>query len=200
MVEATWRNFLTQGDKTKELRYRRLFRFLPANPRCRFCNAPFHGLGAVLVKLIFDKGPSKLNPRLCNVCENFAKKYQGGAEVELSLLFADVRGSTTLAEGMSAVEFSRLINRFYIAVTDVLIRTDALIDKLIGDQAAGIYVPGFAGRDHAARAIEAAQQVLQVTGHHHPDGPWIPLGVAVHTGTAFVGSVGTTDGTTDITV
>ena len=199
-IEAIWRTFLTTGLNTKEFRYRHLFGLLPANPRCRFCNAPFDGLGATLVRLVFDKRPSKLNPRLCNVCDNFASRFQGGAEIELSMLFADIRGSTNLAEGMSLSDFSRLINRFYNAATKVLIHTDALIDKVIGDQVTGLYVPGFAGPEHAHRAIEAAQEILRVTGHDSPDGPWIPLGAAVHTGTAFVGAVGSKDGTTDITV
>ncbi len=200
MVEDTWRMFLTEGQHTKEFKFRHLFAMLPSNPRCRFCNAPFHGLGGTLMKIIYDKRRSKLNPVMCNACENFATEYQGGAEIELSLLFADVRGSTTLAESMSTGEFSQLINRFYKAVTKVLIRTDALIDKLIGDQAAGMYVPGFAGSDHAERAIEAAKEILQVTGHGDRGGPWIPLGVGVHTGSAYVGAVGSQEGTTDITV
>ena len=200
MVESTWRRFLISGKETKEFRRRHLFGMLPSNPRCKFCNAPFHGVGGVVMRLVYDKRRSKMNPRLCSTCENFAAHYQGGVEIEMSLLFADVRGSTTLAEGMSPVEFSRLINRFYNAVTDVLIKTDALIDKLIGDQAAGIYVPGFAGEDHARRAVDAAREVLRVTGHNNSDGPWIPLGVGVHTGVAFLGAVGSKDGTTDITV
>ncbi len=192
--------FLTEGKHTKEFRYRHMFGLLPSNPRCRFCNAPFRGLGGRLMKVIFDKRRSNLNPVICDACEHFASEYQGGAEIELSLLFADVRGSTTLAENMTTSEFSQLINRFYKAVTGVLIRTDALIDKLIGDQAAGMYVPGFAGADHAERAVEAAKEVLRVTGHRDSGGPWIPLGAGVHTGTAFVGSVGSKEGTTDITV
>ena len=199
-VEEVWRKFLTTGHATKELRMRHLFGLLPANPRCRFCNAPFQGVGATLVRLVYDKRPSKLNPRLCNSCENLASQHQGGAEIELSMLFADVRGSTTLAERMRPAEFSRLINRFYTAVTDVLIRTDALIDKLVGDQVTGLYVPGFAGTEHARRAVEAAQEILRVTGHGDSAGPWIPLGAGVHTGTAFVGSVGSKEGATDITV
>lgn len=47
---------------------------------------------------VYEKRPSNLNPTLCNFCEQFALHYRGGAEVELSLLFADVRGSTALAE------------------------------------------------------------------------------------------------------
>ena len=201
MVEDMWRTFLTIGDEPNQLQYRRhLFRRVPSSPRCQSCNAPFRGIGGALMKVILDKRPSRLNPRVCNICDNFASQYQGGAEIQLTLLFADVRGSTSLAEGMSTADFSKLINRFYNAVSKVLIRTDALIDKLIGDQVTGIYVPGFAGEMHSLRAVTAAQEILRVTGHNDPDGPWIPLGAGVHTGVAFIGSVGSQDGTTDITV
>jgi adenylate cyclase len=57
-------------------------------------------------------------------------QYPGGAEVELSMLFVDARGSTVLAEQMTAKEFSRLMDRFYKPATRVLIKTDAFIDKL----------------------------------------------------------------------
>lgn len=141
-----------------------------------------------------------MNPSLCNVCEQFARKYQGGAEIELSLLFADVRGSTELGEEMEALDYSKLINRFYNASTKVMVDSDAMIDKIIGDQVAAMYVPGFVGPEHARTAIESAQEILRATGHARPEGPWIPLGVGVHTGTAFVGSVGSEEGTSDITV
>lgn len=200
MVEDFWRTYLTTGDYVKERRQRHFFRLLPGTPRCKSCYAPFGGFGSVVVKVIYGKEPSNLNPQLCNICDQFARKFQGGAEIELSLLFADVRGSTNLSEGMSSLEYSKLINRFYNASTQVMVRSDALIDKIIGDQVAGMYVPGLAGREHARRAIEAGQEILRATGHSRPEGPWIPLGVGVHTGTAFVGSVGSEDGTSDITV
>jgi adenylate cyclase len=200
MVEELWRKYLTTGEFEKQRRQRRFFRILPGTPRCKNCYAPFQGVGSVVVRVIYGKQPSKLNPQLCNICDVFAKEYQGGAEIELSLLFADVRGSTQLSEAMSPLEFSRLINRFYNTATNVMVNSDALIDKIIGDQAAGMYVPGFAGEEHALRAIEAAKQILLETGHNDPEGPWIPLGVGVHTGIAFVGSVGSKDGASDITV
>lgn len=152
-----------------------------------------------MVRLIYGKRPSKMNPRLCNVCEEFANKYQGGAEIELSLLFADIRGSTTIAEQMSISEFKQLIDRFYRAATDVMIQTDALIDKLIGDEVTGLYIPGYAGPEHARRAIEAALEILRVTGHSSSTGPWIPVGAGVHTGRAYVGAVGSGEGVVDIT-
>ena len=199
-IENLWRGYLTTGGFPKERRQRMFFRLLPGTPRCKNCYAPFRGSGSLLVKLMYGKRPSNLNPQLCNICENFAREYQGGAEIELSLLFADVRGSTALAERMTPTEFSNLINRFYTTATRVMVKSDALIDKIIGDQAAGMYVPGFAGSEHASRAITAAQEILHATGHSDSTGPWISLGVGVHTGTAFVGAVGDKDGTTDITV
>lgn len=200
MVEHIWRTYLTTGDFEKEARQRRFLRMLPGEPRCKNCYAPFQGVGSSVVRALYRKRPSNLNPQICNACEIFAREYQGGAVIELSLLFADVRGSTSLAEQMSPKEFSKLINRFYNVSSHILVHSDALIDKIIGDQVSGMYVPGFAGEDHAQRAIAAAQELLEETGHKDPAGPWIPLGVGVHTGTAFVGSVGSSDGTMDITV
>ncbi len=200
VVEELWRNYLTTGAFPKERRQRQFFRLLPGSPRCKNCYAPFKGSGSLVVKLLYSKRPSSLNPQLCNVCELFAKKYQGGAEIELSLLFADIRGSTTIAEKMGAKDFHQLINRFYQTATHVLVQSDALIDKIMGDQVAGMYVPGFAGPNHAQVAINAAQAIMRATGHGSADGPWIPLGAGVHTGLAFVGSVGSAEGTSDITV
>lgn len=200
MVEQVWRSYLTTGKHEKERRFRHFFRLLPGSPRCKNCYAPFDGLGSMVVRFLFGKEPSNMNPRLCNLCERFASEHQGGAEIELSLLFADVRGSTPLAETMSAQEFSELINRFYSTATEVMVNTDALIDKITGDQVAAMYVPGFAGEEHSRRAVEAAHEILHATGHARPEGPWIPLGVGVHTDTAFVGSVGSEGGTWDITV
>ena len=199
-VNEMWRSYLTTGEFDKERRLRHFFKLLPGAPRCKNCYAPFQGVGSPMVKIFWGKHPSNLNPQLCNVCEVFAREHQGGAEIELSMLFADVRGSTSLAESMNPTEFSKLINRFYSTATQVLVNSDALIDKIIGDQVAGMYVPGFAGKEHARRAIEAAQEILKATGHGDHEEPWIPLGVGVHTGTAFVGSLRSEEGVTDITV
>lgn len=199
-IEQGWRAFLSDGAIGVEQTQRRIFKLLPGFPRCKLCWAPFHGAGSIVARNVYGKRPSRLNPQLCNLCEQFAAAYKGGAEVDLSLLFADIRGSTALAEHMSPSEFGRLIDRFYSATTKIMVQTDALIDKIVGDQAAAMYVPGLAGQQHARRAIEAAQEILKSTGHGHPDGPWIPLGIGVHSGVAFVGAVGSESGAVDITV
>lgn len=199
-VENVWRTYMETGDFEDERRLRQIFKRLPGHPRCKYCFAPFSGLGSIFARAFYGKRPSKFNPHLCNACEAFAEEHQGGAEIELSMLFVDVRGSTPLAESMTPLEYSVVINRFYTAAAGVLVDADALVDKLVGDQAIGLFVPGIAGSDHAHLAIKAAAAIMRATGHHHARGPWIPLGAGVHTGVAFVGSVGGPGGTSDITV
>ena len=208
LVEKVWHTYMNTGKvpqgidlawfESKALRP--IVRLLPDDPRCRVCMYPFEGVGGKLAKIAFGLEPSKMNPQLCNVCERFAEKYPGGAEVEVTLLFADVRGSTGIAEGMSPLEFSRLINRFFRAATKVLFRKYAMIEKLVGDEVAAFFVPGFAGDDHSNVAVKAGTEILKATGHEDPAGPWIPVGVGVHTGLAYVGSVSTEEGVADITV
>jgi len=186
-VNEVWRESLLGGEPLLG-RIHHIFGLIPSNPRCKICNAPFQGFGAPLMRLI-GKRPSNKNPHFCAACETYASKHQGGAEIELTMLFVDVRGSTSLAEKMNATEFSRLMNRFYEEAINVLVQADAFIDKLVGDEVTALFFPGFAGRDHARRAVEAGRALLQVMGYGQPGGAWVPIGVGIHTGIAWVGSI-----------
>jgi adenylate cyclase len=194
-LEEEWYKMLTEGEPVP----RHIYHFLgmlPSDPRCKLCAAPFKGLGGFVMHLL-GRDQSRYNPRFCEKCKVF--EHPGGAEVPLTMLFADVRGSTALAEQMSAREFGRLMNRFYTVASRVFIQTDALVDRLLGDEAIGLYIPGFAGPEHPRKAIEAAQELLRLTGHRDSKGPWLPVGVGVHTGQAFVGVVGDEGSTADFT-
>jgi adenylate cyclase len=198
-AEEYWRNLLLYGLSPVEQRFRPIFGKLPESPRCKLCYAPFKGFGSTLMKLAFNKRQSNFNPNMCTTCEEHVNRYIGGAEVELSMLFADMRGSTRLAEQMSISEFRSLIDRFYRTGAGVLVEGDAFVDKLVGDEVSGGFVPGFSGPRHALRAIEAAQKILTLTGHADNEGPWAPVGVGVHTGVAYVGVVGSKGGVLDVT-
>jgi adenylate cyclase len=189
-VDEMWRQMLT-GDYPRLHSMRRVWGALPSPPRCKLCNAPFRGPGGALMRAI-AYGPSPLNRRLCKWCIRAVQKHPGGAEVEISVLFADVRGSTALAERMPPGEFSRLMARFYGAAAAVIDEWDGIVDKFVGDSAVALFIPGFAGSDHAAHAIAAAHGLLEQTGNNESE-PWIPVGSAVHTGRSFVGSVGEGD-------
>ena len=198
--EEWWRGVLTGVDPALPARQlRNIFRLIPNGPRCKFCNAPYHGIGGALFRII-GKAPSSLTPQLCQQCYGLAEHNIGGAEIELTMLFADVRGSTPLAENMSPASYGKLISRFFAVASDVFIRSDALLNRLIGDQVIGLYVPGFAGPDHRGKAIRAAQELLRKTGHASSEGPWLRIGVGVHSGVAFLGSVGSNQNATDIAI
>jgi adenylate cyclase len=167
---------------------RKFYRLLPGDKRCKNCHVPLTGFSAPLLRL-FGRHAFHKNPEFCNWCMWLGQVYPGGTEIELSLLFVDVRGSTELAGTMSATSFGQLMNRFYDAVTDVLIRSDAFIDKLVGDEVIGLYIPGYAGVHHARKAVQAAADLGRAMGYRTPAGAWLPIGVGVHTGVAFVGTV-----------
>src|SRR5262249_10491019 len=120
--------------------------------------------------------------------------------IEMTLLFADIRGSTTLAQEMGTTAFSKLINRFYSAATHVFSENNAWIERLVGDQVIGLFLPAMAGQDHARIAIQAARNLLRAVGYGGAADPWLPLGVGVHTGITFMGTVGTDSGLRDFTV
>jgi adenylate cyclase len=207
-AEEVWREYMTTGEMPEYVPtqwferklLRPLVKLLPKDPRCKVCLYPFKGIGGTLVRAFLGVAPSKLNPHLCNVCERAANHFHGGAEIEVSVLFADVRGSTGLAEHMSPAEFGQLIDRFYMATTRVLYSKNALVEKLIGDEVTGFFVPGFAGKNYTRVAIEAGEEILHAIGYGSPTGPWLPVGVGVHYGIAFVGSVTSEGGAANITV
>ena len=193
MSSSEWRDVLL-GIHPGLYRKRRLFKVIPSEPRCKFCNAPFHGIGGTLMSMIGRRQYSK-NPLFCEACLHEPVE---GAEVEITMLFADMRGSTTLAEKMSATDFGNLMNRFYDTASHVLMHSFAIIDKFVGDEVIGLYLPGTAGTDHAKRAVHAAEELLQATGHDGGN-PWFPIGVGIHTGNAYVSLVGSEGGVGDLT-
>jgi len=172
---------------------------LPSDPRCTLCLAPFEGPGGTLVRAVLNKRRAVMNPLMCNTCEEGIKKLRYGLELEMSMLFADIRGSTPLAESMNNIDFKRLIDHFYAETTHVLMHSYAMIDKLAGDAVSGYYLPGIAGEDYAKKAIDAGEKMLKVTGHADPKGPWAPVGVGIHTGVAYFGAVGEGDGLVQLT-
>jgi adenylate cyclase len=192
-VGEIWGFWFSTSAFDVDKRLRRVFRVLPSDPRCKFCNAPFRGAGGTLVRAVFGKQRSDLNPRYCNMCDQAARKFPGGAEVEMAMLFADVRGSTALSEKMSPTEFSRLINRFYTQATRVINEEDGLVEKLAGDAVAAFWGSGFAGPDYVRRAVEVAQKISRNMLKQE-----IPVGIGVHYGVAFFGAMGSADGLTDI--
>ena len=181
-----WDTLLTEGHASL-VRARRVFRYLPSAPRCKVCNNPFGGpAGRVFAAAGFSR--SRKNPNLCSRCCDALPA--GGAEVDVAVLFADVRGSTALGQRGAAADFAALLNRFYIVATQTLLRHDAVIDKLIGDEIMAFFVRGISGPQYRRSAVLAGMDLLKAVGYGGDEGPWLELGVAVNAGVAYVGNVG----------
>lgn len=188
MREEQWRRLLT--EETAIRWKRRLRNYIPSSPRCKMCASPFGGIGGPVMRLL-GHPPWPKNPKYCNACFGMLRRSHGGAEIECSLLFADVRGSTALAERMSPSEFTSLMGRFYDTATSILVDEGAIVDKFVGDQVIGIFIPAMATESHAEHALRAARRLLAATGHAAGKDPWVPVGIGVNTGRAYVGAIGT---------
>jgi adenylate cyclase len=181
-----WQRILTEGHKSLVFS-RRVWRRVPSAPRCKVCANPFGGVGGRLAGFAGWK-PSRKNPNVCSRCCD--QLPPGGAEVDVAVLFADVRGSTALGERIAPTEYADLLNRFYAVATEVLLRHDGLIDKLIGDEAMALFIRGVAGPDYRRKALAAGAELLEAVGYGSPSGSWLPLGVGINAGSAYVGNVG----------
>jgi adenylate cyclase len=186
--EAFWRDYLTRGDSL-ERRMRFVFNRLPHDPRCKLCAAPFEGLAAPLMRAM-GRRRSDQNPRMCNACFRFVTTHHGGAEIDCTLLFADIRGSTEIAESMTASAFRDLLDRFYTVASTVVFDHRGTVDKFVGDELVAMFFPLISGDDHARQAVAAARTLLEATGHGSPDGPWVSIGAGIHTAVTWFGAVG----------
>lgn len=189
---------LLSGEGKGLAGYSRFFRKIPTAPRCKLCQAPFGGPYAPLFRALgFRRW--ELNQQMCRFCVKGIEKVRGGTEIEMSLLFADVRGSTTLAEQMSPGDFSAALDRFFHLAFDAVDEQDGVIDHVVGDGVMALWLPGFVGSDHPVRATAAGRALAKSLQQAPETGEAFPVGVGVHTGTAFAGVVGK-PGSYDFTV
>lgn len=177
--KVDWQRLLVDGYEPLKIA-QRVFRRLPSDPRCKLCRSPFGGVGGKIVGWT-GRRPSRKDPHLCQAC--FDALPSGGIEIDIGVVFADVRGSTTIGERSSATAFADRLNRFYATATDVLVRHNGLVDKLIGDEVMGLFIPGLSGPDYRRHAAQAALDLAEAVDD-------LPVGIAANAGIAYVGNVG----------
>ena len=174
------------GPKFLVRTLQRLMRALPSNPRCKICYSPFAGVGGKIVGVAGFK-PSRKNPEFCQGC--FEKAPLGGEEMDIGVMFADVRGFTTMSETVPPEDMATLLNRFYGAAMDSLVHRSAVIDKMVGDEVMALFIPWFV-ESPIERMCDAADDLLKAVGFGGDGEPWLPLGIGMDFGRAFVGNVG----------
>jgi adenylate cyclase len=163
-------------------RYRWISRHLPASPRCKLCLVPFGGLGRVArIK------PSRKNANFCRGC--FEMAPLGGYDMEVGVLFADIRGFTSWCESRTPAMVAEALNRFYAAASAALMSRDGLVDKLIGDEVMGLFLPVFStlSEEPCGVMVDAAHEMLERIGAASDP---LPVGVGLTFGMARVGNVG----------
>jgi adenylate cyclase len=189
-TDEKWKAILT-GEISGLPRVRRIFSAIPSSPRCKLCSAPFGAPGSLLLSFTGYR-QSPLNRRLCRMCIRGAHKEPGGAEVEITVLFVDVRGSTGVAEHVAAEEYSRLIARLYGTTARIVDDHDGIVDKFVGDGAVALFIPGFTGTEHATAAVAAARELARAATDDD-ESLRLPIGIGVHTGISYVGTIGEGD-------
>jgi adenylate cyclase len=174
-----WQALLVDGYEPLRTA-QRVFRRLPSDPRCKLCRSPFGGIGGRVVGWM-GRRPSRKNPNLCQAC--FDRLPPGGIEVDVGVVFADLRGSTGMGEQSTATAFASRLNHFYATASAVVLDHDGLVDKLIGDEVMGLFIQGITGADYRRQTARAAIALAAALRD-------LPVGVAANAGAAFVGNVG----------
>ncbi len=119
----------------------------------------------------------------------------GGRRKELSILFSDIRGFTSLSEKLPPERVSALLNEYFTEMTEVLFAHDGTLDKFIGDAILAFFGDPVAMEDHTARAVACAvamqERAAQLRERFASEGkPPLHIGVAVNAGPVVVGNNG----------
>lgn len=119
----------------------------------------------------------------------------GGERKELSVLFVDIRGFTSLAEDMDPVDLAALLNAFTDAMTEVILEHGGLVDKYIGDSVMAVFGAPVDQPDHARRACRAALAMVDRVGElnrtlSQAEGRDLAVGVGINSGPMVVGNMG----------
>lgn len=117
----------------------------------------------------------------------------GGEMREVSVLFADIRGFTTLSEGMPPPELLGFLNEYFSRISRIIEHEKGVIDKYIGDEVMAIFGAPLPSSDHALRAVAAAVGMLKELERfnreqHHPTS--LRIGIGIATGPVVAGNVG----------
>ena len=138
-----------------------------------------------------------LSPGVIELIEKDPEKYirPGGEEKELTVLFSDIRGFTTISEGLTPDELVQLLNEYFGQMTDIVFATDGTLDKYIGDAIMAFWGSPYPQADHAFRGCSCALQMVR--GLAKLNAKWkgsgrppISIGIGLNTGLVNVGNMG----------
>jgi adenylate cyclase len=148
---------------------------------------------------LFGIRRSRMNPNLCTVCElmfRFVMRRRN-IEAELTILFADLRGYTVLAQTLGTGRVQELLDVFYDECAGAIWEHDGLLNKTIGDAVMAVFNFPIARPDHARQAVAAARELQRRCAARRAalvaqgfDPAVLGVGVGLHTGVTSFGEFG----------
>lgn len=130
-----------------------------------------------------------------NVVKNIDEIKLGGKKANVTVLFADIRGFTSMSEKLSADEVSVILNEYFTEIEPIVTRHNGVINKFIGDAVMAIFGEPIQDENHPKNAVRCACEMLDKvkelqTKWLKEGKPKIEIGIGINTGEAFVGNIG----------
>ena len=130
-----------------------------------------------------------------NVVQNIDDIKLGGKKANVTVLFSDIRGFTSMSEKMTAEEVSMILNEYFSEMEPIITKYNGVINKFIGDAVMAIFGEPIQDINHAQNAVKCACEMLkkveQLRDKWLFEGkPKIEIGIGINTGEAFVGNIG----------
>jgi class 3 adenylate cyclase len=144
---------------------------------------------------------SKMHPNLCTICETQFKRVQKKKQIETdtTVLFADLRGYTSLTESSGSAQVSEMLNTFYDHCASAIWEYDGIINKFLGDAVLAVFNFPIRQKDHVSQAVSAALEIQRrckdtqlAMQDIHGDAHSVGVGIGIHTGDTSVGQLGNT--------
>jgi adenylate cyclase len=129
------------------------------------------------------------------IARDVEKLRLGGDKRELTVLFSDIRGFTSVSETLAPEELVRLLNVYLTEMTEAVFRHHGSLDKYIGDAIMAVYGAPVAHADHSRLACRTALDMMARLGElrarwQHEGAPTIDIGIGINTGPMVVGNMG----------
>ncbi len=130
-----------------------------------------------------------------NVVKNIDNVTLGGKRAEMTILFADIRGFTSMSEKISAEEVSMILNEYFSSLEPIITKYNGVINKFIGDAVMAIFGEPVQDKNHVQNAVRCADEMLKKVAELrekwiNEGKPKIEIGIGINTGEAFVGNIG----------
>jgi adenylate cyclase len=130
-----------------------------------------------------------------HILENPDRVELGGHRVELTILFSDIRGFTSISEASEPEEVVEMLNEYLTRMVEILLRYGGTLDKFIGDAVMGFWNAPTPDPEHALHAVQCAIDMVDETARLRAEWekegkPSLRIGVGINTGDAVVGNIG----------